>query len=84
VQSSRASLVLAVLCDLLAQSEDGDPPGHDARNEHDTNEFAANPLMSAAFVRECFATAKSVESVAPRFEVSDTAMRYRLANLGLR
>jgi Zn-dependent peptidase ImmA (M78 family) len=69
---------------LQSRPEDGDPPGCEARHERAANDFAANVLMSAAMVRSSFCRQKAVEPVARSFGVSDLAMRYRLANLGLR
>jgi transcriptional regulator with XRE-family HTH domain len=70
--------------DLQSRPEDGDPPGYHARHEREANDFAANTLMPAAMVRASFGRRKTVEPLARTFGVSDLAMRYRLANLGLR
>jgi Zn-dependent peptidase ImmA (M78 family) len=60
------------------------------REEIDANQFAANLLMPAPFVRELVAkmlTRRTGDSVIPglakAFDVSEQAMEYRLINLGL-
>lgn len=70
--------------DLQARPEDGDPPGYHGAFEREANDFAANLLMPAADVRTAYHSDRSPEALARTFEVSDLAMRYRLANLGLR
>jgi Zn-dependent peptidase ImmA (M78 family) len=47
-------------------------------------EFAANLLMPAALVRARHQRRWTIDRLAQAFNVSDLAMRYRLANLGLR
>jgi Zn-dependent peptidase ImmA (M78 family)/DNA-binding XRE family transcriptional regulator len=70
--------------DLQTLPEHGDPPDYDPVHERDANEFAANLLMPAASVRRYGRKHKDLPGLAQRFGVSDIAMRYRLANLGLR
>jgi Zn-dependent peptidase ImmA (M78 family)/DNA-binding XRE family transcriptional regulator len=70
--------------DLSSDADIGDPPGYQSKAEREANEFAANLLMPAATLRSEFSQHPGIEHLARRFEVSDLAMRYRLANLGLR
>jgi len=64
--------------------EHGDPPGFDWRFERDANDFAAELLMPAAFIKVATREEEFVEPLAERFEVSPLAMAYRLISLGLR
>lgn len=64
--------------------ENGDPPGYDWRHERDANDFAAELLMPATFVKIAAGEEEFVEPLAERFRVSPLAMAYRLINLGLR
>lgn len=70
--------------DLTAQPEDGDPPGYQGAFEREANDFAANLLMPDGRVLAEFASDPSAERLADKFKVSALAMRYRLANLGVR
>ena len=70
--------------DLGVPAADRDPPGYDWRRERQANEFAANVLMPAAWVRERFLAGRSVPQLLSDFDVSPIAMGYRLTNLGLR
>jgi transcriptional regulator with XRE-family HTH domain len=65
-------------------AEHGDPPGYDWRHERDANDFAAELLMPAAFVKVAAREEEFVEPLAERFGVSPLAMAYRLISLGLR
>lgn len=70
--------------DLGPSAEHGTPPGYDWRHERAANEFAAELLMPAAVVYPWFSRTDSVSELAHQFGVSQLAMGYRLANLGLR
>ncbi len=70
--------------DLGPSAEHGTPPGYDWRHERAANEFAAELLMPANLINEWFSQTHSVRELAERFEVSQLAMGYRLATLGLR
>lgn len=64
-------------------ASDGHPPGYDWRDERAANEFAAHLLMPASWVSERFKKPADVARLAGQFGVSQEAMRYRLANLGI-
>ncbi len=68
----------------LAPSGVGEHPHHNWRAERAANDFAANLLMPAGLVRSEFANTSDVGVLATKFEVSTSAMGYRLLNLGLR
>src|SRR5436190_12781597 len=51
--------------------------------EREANVFAAELLMPEHVVREAWATARDVEDCAERFDVSPTAMQWRLYSFGL-
>ena len=70
--------------DLGPSAEHGTPPGYDWRHERAANDFAAELLMPAVLVHEAFTRTTSVAELAREFDVSQLAMGYRLANLGLR
>lgn len=70
--------------DPYRTASDGHPPGYDWRDERAANEFAAQLLMPAAWVTAEFKRTRNLAALAARFEVSQEAMGYRLANLGLR
>lgn len=70
--------------DLGPNAEHGTPPGYDWRHERAANDFAAELLMPTAVVYDSFSRTDSVAQLARQFEVSELAMGYRLANLGLR
>ena len=65
-------------------ASDGDPPGYDWQDERAANEFAAQLLMPATWIAESYRKTQAVADLAERFRVSQVAMGYRLANLGLR
>lgn len=70
--------------DLGPNAEHGNPPGYDWRHERAANEFAAELLMPGNLINEAFAHTDSVVELANLFQVSQLAMGYRLAGLGLR
>jgi Zn-dependent peptidase ImmA (M78 family) len=70
--------------DLGPSAEHGNPPGYDWRHERAANEFAAGLLMPATVVYESYGSTISTAELADQFEVSQLAMGYRLAALGLR
>lgn len=70
--------------DLGWPSADGDPPNMNWHDEREANEFAANALMPAAWVRQRAQKETSVAALANVFGVSPIAMGYRLTALGLR
>ncbi len=51
--------------------------------EREANVFAAELLMPEPAVRSAFTPADSVEAMAARFDVSESAMHWRLFNFGL-
>ncbi|NGM62691.1 ImmA/IrrE family metallo-endopeptidase [Sphingobacterium sp. SGG-5] len=62
----------------------------DEKLEREANYFAANLLMPEKAVRKLFAKSKNdfyddsnIQDLAEKFEVSNSAMTYRLVNLGL-
>jgi Zn-dependent peptidase ImmA (M78 family) len=61
---------------------DGKTPGYNWEHERGANRFAAELLMPADLVRSDAKTT-SLTRLARRYEVSQEAMGFRLANLGL-
>ena len=51
--------------------------------ETEANHFAASLLMPEEMVREDFSVSPEVDALAEKYEVSKSAMMYRLINLGL-
>ena len=64
--------------------EAGHVPTYDWASERAANEFAAQLLMPAAMVTEEARRLRTTARLAKRFCVSQEAMGFRLANLGLR
>jgi Zn-dependent peptidase ImmA (M78 family) len=64
-------------------ADQGGPPGYDWQHEKAANEFAAEFLMPAEQVRQD-AGSYSLSRLAKRYRVSEAAIGFRLANLGLR
>jgi Zn-dependent peptidase ImmA (M78 family)/DNA-binding XRE family transcriptional regulator len=64
--------------------DQGAPPGYDWREERMANDFAAELLMPRKFVAMAHSPSRDSRDLARQFEVSELAMTYRLANLGLR
>lgn len=62
----------------------GEAPGYNWRHERAANEFAANLLMPANLVRVAAARSLEADQLAAEFDVSNAAMGFRLASLGLR
>jgi Zn-dependent peptidase ImmA (M78 family)/transcriptional regulator with XRE-family HTH domain len=62
----------------------GSAPGYNWQHERAANDFAANLLMPAAWVRHAARHPIELDELAQRFEVSRAAMGFRLASLGLR
>ncbi len=69
--------------DLGNTSEDGDPPNYNWRHERTANEFSAALLMPQRMVNDAFKKRPSVQGLARIFNVSELAMGFRLASLGL-
>ena len=69
--------------DLSTSSKEGDPPGYNWRHERAANTFAANLLMPEDLVSKAYVDDSSVHTLAGIFEVSVTAMGFRLRNLRL-
>jgi len=67
-----------------ATTADGHPPGHDVENERAANDFAAELLMPTTWVSYYAKQLRSSKRLAQKFQVSQQAVRYRLAELGLR
>lgn len=63
--------------------EAGQELSEDRRKEIEANQFAAALLMPAELIREAWPSRKSVEEMAELFNVSESAMGFRLARLGL-
>ena len=70
--------------DLGRGDSDGTPPGYDWQSERAANDFAAELLMPARMIYERYDGSRSTAELADDFRVSQLAMGYRLANLGLR
>ena len=70
--------------DLGRGDSDGTPPGYDWMSERAANDFAADLLMPAGMIHRFDDGELSTSELAQLFNVSDLAMGYRLANLGLR
>lgn len=68
---------------LDVKVEEGAPPGYDWRQERASNDFAAELLMPRRFVSAAFNNVRNIGALAQMFDVSEIAMTYRLANLGL-
>jgi len=66
----------------LSSTVEGEAPGYDWKHEQAANRFAAELLMPEAMLRRD-ARAISLSRLATRYEVSQEAMGFRLANLGL-
>jgi Zn-dependent peptidase ImmA (M78 family)/transcriptional regulator with XRE-family HTH domain len=66
----------------VPHADQGNPPGYDWMQEKAANDFAAEFLMPAADVRRD-AAAISINRLARRYRVSESAMGFRLVNLGL-
>lgn len=64
-------------------SQSGEPPNYNWLHERAANDFAANLLMPVDFVRSAFRETNDEHQLAERFNVSELAMSFRLANLGL-
>jgi Zn-dependent peptidase ImmA (M78 family)/transcriptional regulator with XRE-family HTH domain len=62
----------------------GSAPGYNWQHERAANDFAANLLMPAPWVRHAAQVSGDVGQLAKRFDVSRAAMGFRLASLGLR
>jgi Zn-dependent peptidase ImmA (M78 family)/DNA-binding XRE family transcriptional regulator len=62
----------------------GSAPGYNWQHERAANDFAANLLMPAPWVRQAAQPSGDVDKLAHRFNVSRAAMGFRLASLGLR
>jgi transcriptional regulator with XRE-family HTH domain len=67
----------------LSPSATGEHPEYNWRDERAANDFAANLLMPASFVREAHRDHPDVRTLAALFKVSPAAMGFRLRNLGL-
>ena len=70
--------------DLEGRMEHGVSPLYDPQNEREANDFAANLLMPATWVRKRYKPKISVRNLATAFNVSLEAMNWRLINLRLR
>jgi hypothetical protein len=73
-----------LLVELDRGRESGTPPGYDWVSERAANDFAAELLMPARMIFEQYDGSQSAADLADLFCVSQLAMGYRLANLGLR
>lgn len=70
--------------DLFRDTEPPEQPlTTEARQEIQANQFAAALLMPAALVRTAYKETADLSVLARRFNVSETAMGYRLTRLGL-
>jgi Zn-dependent peptidase ImmA (M78 family)/transcriptional regulator with XRE-family HTH domain len=69
--------------DLGTAPEDGDPPNYNWRHERAANEFSAALLMPQRMVNDAFKSSPSVRRLARLFNVSELAMGFRVASLGL-
>ncbi len=69
--------------DLGTASEDGDPPNYNWRHERSANEFSAALLMPQRMVNDAFKRRASIRTLARLFNLSELAMGFRLASLGL-
>lgn len=67
----------------LSPGATGEHPEYNWRDERAANDFAANLLMPASFVRSAFNEDKDVGRLAKKFDVSVAAMGFRLKSLGL-
>ena len=68
----------------LFRDEDTPPEATGSRRaEVQANQFAAALLMPGEFVRESFAECKDLNELARHFNVSESAMGFRLSRLGL-
>jgi Zn-dependent peptidase ImmA (M78 family)/DNA-binding XRE family transcriptional regulator len=63
--------------------DQGAPPDYDWREERAANDFAAELLMPRKFVADLHRPGMDPRDLAREFRVSQVAMSYRLANLGL-
>lgn len=63
--------------------DQGSPPNYDWRDERSANDFAAELLMPRKFVAAAHKPGVDPRGLAEQFQVSQIAMSYRLANLGL-
>lgn len=61
----------------------GSAPGYNWQHERAANDFAANLLMPATWVRRAAQRSSDLDELARRFDVSRAAMGFRLASLGL-
>jgi Zn-dependent peptidase ImmA (M78 family) len=62
----------------------GEPPNYNYLDERQANQFAAALLMDERWVRADFARGmRTPYELAQRYDVSETAMSYRLVNLRL-
>jgi Zn-dependent peptidase ImmA (M78 family)/DNA-binding XRE family transcriptional regulator len=66
----------------VPQAVEGELPGYDWNQERASNQFAAELLMPAELIKEDARTT-SLSRLATRYDVSQEAMGFRLANLGL-
>jgi Zn-dependent peptidase ImmA (M78 family) len=62
----------------------GSAPGYNWQHERAANDFAANLLMPAPWVRHAAQVSGDIGQLAKQFDVSRAAMGFRLASLGLR
>jgi Zn-dependent peptidase ImmA (M78 family) len=69
--------------DLGTTPQDGDPPNYNWRHERTANEFSASLLIPRTMVTDAFNKHPSVPALALTFRVSELAMGFRLASLGL-
>lgn len=67
----------------VPSSQSREPPNYNWQHERAANEFAANLLMPVEFVRSAFRETNDERQLSERFNVSELAMSFRLANLGL-
>lgn len=67
----------------VPSSQSREPPNYNWQHERAANEFAANLLMPVEFVRSAFRETNDERQLSERFNVSELAMSFRLANHGL-
>jgi Zn-dependent peptidase ImmA (M78 family) len=70
--------------DVSAREGSDERPGYDSAQEKAANEFAANLLMPAPWVKARASAGEPPDHMAGLFQVSDLALGYRFMSLGIK